>query len=127
MGPVPAYAEGCVAAASAQTCDGNDARRAEGCGKGLMFLALNADLDRQFEFVQRSWIAGSRFGDMSDEQDPILGTVRGRTFTVQGHPAGACVGPLPRFTTLRGGGYFFVPGLAALKFISGSLCFRCQK
>lgn len=121
------YAEGCVAAASAQTCDGNDARRAEGCGKGLMFLALNADLDRQFEFVQRSWIAGSRFGDMSDEQDPILGTVRGRTFTVQGHPAGACVGPLPRFTTLRGGGYFFVPGLAALKFISGSLCFRCQK
>ena len=89
-----------------------------GQGKGLMFVALNADLDRQFEFIQRSWIAGPRFGGLSDEQDPILGTSPDRAFTVQGLPVGMRIGPLPRFTTVLGGGYFFLPGLAALKFIA---------
>jgi porphyrinogen peroxidase len=88
-------------------------------GDGLMFLALNADLDRQFEFVHRNWVMGARFGDLSDEQDPILGTREGRTFTLPGCPVGQRVGPLPRFTRMRGGGYFFLPGLSALRFIAG--------
>jgi porphyrinogen peroxidase len=89
-------------------------------GNGMMFIALNADLDRQFEFVHRNWIMGSRFGDLSNEQDPILGTRPDRLFTVPGCPVGQRVGPLPRFTRVRGGGYFFMPGLQALRFIAGT-------
>ena len=89
-----------------------------GQGEGLMFIALNADIDRQFEFIQRAWINGSRFGDLHDEQDPILGSAPGRAFTLQGLPVGMRIGGLPRFTTVLGGGYFFVPGLAALRFIA---------
>jgi porphyrinogen peroxidase len=87
-------------------------------GDGMMFVALNADLDRQFEFIQRNWILGSRFGDLSDEQDPILGVKPDRMFTVPGCPVGQRVGPLPRFTRVRGGGYFFLPGLQALRFMA---------
>jgi porphyrinogen peroxidase len=88
-------------------------------GDGMMFVALNADLDRQFEFIQRNWILGSRFGDLSDEQDPILGVRPDRMFTVPGCPVGRRVGPLPRFTRVRGGGYFLLPGLRALSFMAG--------
>jgi porphyrinogen peroxidase len=96
-----------------------DKPRTTSSGDGLMFLALNADLDRQFEFVQGNWIMGSRFGDLSDEQDPILGVRPDRMFTVPGCPVGQRVGPLPRFTRVRGGGYFFLPGLQAMRFIVG--------
>lgn len=87
---------------------------------GTMFVALNADLDRQFEFVHRNWIMGSRFGGLSDEQDPILGTRLGRMFTVPACPLGQRVGPLPRFTRVLGGGYFFVPAMSALRFLARS-------
>jgi porphyrinogen peroxidase len=87
-------------------------------GDGIMFLALNADLDRQFEFVHRNWIMGSRFGDLADEQDPILGVRLDRLFTVPGCPVGQRVGPLPAFTRVRGGGYFLVPGMSALRFLA---------
>ncbi|MBS0340512.1 MAG: peroxidase [Proteobacteria bacterium] len=115
------YAEGCSqGAGGAHMCPGHaDGRQGETpCGRGLMFVALNTDFERQFEFVQKSWIAGSRFGDLADEQDPLLGTDPGRAFTVQGCPVGERVGPLPRFTTVRGGGYFFAPSLTALRWLA---------
>jgi putative iron-dependent peroxidase len=114
------FATGCATAACSEDCRGHrDARSGEPpCGQGMMFVALNADLERQFEFVQQNWIAGSRFGDLSDERDPILG-VGARSFTVQGCPVGQRIEPLPRFTTVTGSGYFFLPSLSALDWLSG--------
>ncbi|HEY2256018.1 MAG TPA: hypothetical protein VGI11_10305 [Variovorax sp.] len=114
------FATDCAKAACSEACSGHPAaRQGEApCGQGMMFVALNADLDRQFEFVQRSWISGSRFGDLSDERDPILGVGK-RSFTVQGCPVGKRIDGLPRFTTVRGGGYFFLPSLPALDWLSG--------
>lgn len=114
------YSQGCTQGGSADACPGHAQGRAGDtpCGRGLMFVALNTDFERQFEFVQKSWIAGPRFGDLADEQDPLLGTDPGRAFTVQGCPVGERVGPLPRFTTVRGGGYFFAPSLTALRWMS---------
>ena len=93
-------------AAAVEACrgeaPGREAREGKPpCGHGLMFVALNTDFERQFEFVQRSWIAGSRFGDLTGEQDPILGTGENRSFTVQGCPVGdaafrAAVGLVPQ-------------------------------
>lgn len=90
-----------------------------GCGSGLFFIALNADLDRQFEFVQQRWFANSKFADLWDESDPALGDGADRSFSIPGClPVGTRVRNLPQFTTVRGGGYFFLPGLSALKFMA---------
>jgi len=114
------YSEGCTQGGDTDACAGHPQGR-EGetpCGRGLMFVALNTDFERQFEFVQKSWLAGARFGDLADEQDPLLGTSPDRAFTVQGCPVGQRIGPLPRFTTVRGGGYFFAPSLKALRWMA---------
>lgn len=93
--------------------------------RGLLFICLCADLVRQFEFVQNAWIASPTFNGLSGEADPLLG---GRTpvcgvasdgFSVQ-HADGIedRYARLPRFVTVKGGGYFFLPGLRALRFIA---------
>ena len=40
---------------------------------GIHFLCLNANIARQFEFVQGAWIANAKFAALSGEQDPLLG------------------------------------------------------
>lgn len=89
---------------------------------GLHFICLNASLARQFEFVQGSWIASPYFGGLSGEQDPLLGN---RCPANGGAPTDAfgyhddhgtprLVAGLPRFVTVVGGAYFFLPGLGGL-------------
>ncbi len=110
------YTDGSTCDAS---CGSGDA--STGCGNGLFFIALNADLDRQFEFVQQRWFANSKFADLWDETDP-LGYGDDRSFSMPGSlPVGRKLHPLPQFTTVKGGGYFFLPGLSALRFMSEPL------
>jgi porphyrinogen peroxidase len=97
-------------------CEGAGYRAS--CGKGLFFLALNADLDRQFELIQQRWIAHPKFNDLADQDDPLLGAAARRAFTVQGLPVGQRIEDFAPFTETVGGGYFFVPSLAALRFIA---------
>ena len=40
--------------------------------RGLVFLGLNADLERQFEFIQQNWINNTAFAGLSDERDPLV-------------------------------------------------------
>ena len=109
-----AYTESSTCDASCESADAS-----AGCGNGLFFIALNADLDRQFEFVQQRWFANSKFADLWDEADPALGYGGRRSFSMPGClPVGRRLNNLPQFTTVKGGGYFFLPGLSALRFIS---------
>lgn len=95
---------------------------AKDCGAGLFFVALNSDLERQFEFVQSRWIASSTFADLSSESDPILGETE-RPFSAAGfEPVGSRLPSLPELTKVVGGGYFFMPGLQALDYLV-----RCAK
>lgn len=87
------------------------------CGQGLFFIALNADLDRQFEFMQQRWLTSATFSDLADESDPLLGGHGERAFTEQSPAGGQRTVNLPAFTETQGGGYFFLPGLAALRFL----------
>jgi deferrochelatase/peroxidase EfeB len=98
---------------------------------GIHFLCLNANIARQFEFVQGAWIASAKFAALTGEQDPLLGNrepfpaapiaapQRTDGFSRPGaeprcrHSTG-----LPQFVTVRGGAYFFLPGLTALKWIA---------
>lgn len=109
------YSTGCMQAQSGR-CGDAEGRR--GCGQGLFFIAVNADIDRQFEFIQQRWVVNPKFADLAGENDPILGGSGRSSFTMQGPAVGMPVDGIPRFTELVGGGYFFLPGLDALRFLS---------
>jgi Dyp-type peroxidase family len=94
---------------------------------GLHFICLGANVGRQFEFVQNAWIMGTRFAGLHGETDPLVGH---RMRDPDGE-AGDCFsipranGPdrrlcgLPRFVQARGGAYFFLPGIRALRYLAG--------
>ena len=91
----------------------------DGARPGLYFVALNANISRQFEFIQHSWVVDPRFNGFSGESDPIAGASRGdNTFVVPGNPVRQRVTGLPRFVTVAGGAYFFLPGIRALRFVA---------
>jgi Dyp-type peroxidase family len=90
--------------------------------RGIHFICLNANIARQFEFVQHTWLNNPKFAGLYDDTDPLVAThqdVDGRTFTVQAHPFRQRVTGLPTFVTVRGGAYFFLPGMRALRFLAG--------
>lgn len=82
--------------------------------RGLLFLALVANLERQFEFVTQSWLNWPAFHGLVGEVDPLLG--RGpRRFTIPTR-RGPLVVTLQRdYAALRGGAYLLLPGRAALR------------
>src|SRR5260370_11129403 len=41
--------------------------------RGLNFICLNANISRQFEFLQNAWIASTKFAGLTRESDPLLG------------------------------------------------------
>jgi deferrochelatase/peroxidase EfeB len=87
--------------------------------QGIYFIVLNADLRRQFEFVQQLWINDPTFNGLDNHKDPIVGdNASGGKFTVQAKPFNQHFDGLPRFVTVRGGGYFFVPGISAIRFLA---------
>jgi putative iron-dependent peroxidase len=86
--------------------------------QGIFFMACNADLERQFEFIYQRWIRNPRFNGLDSQSDPLFITNEdSKTMTIQGLPSGMSI-KLEQLTTTHGGGYFFLPGLEALAFIS---------
>jgi len=90
--------------------------------RGLLFVAINADIGRQFELIQQSWINNSKFNGLQDEKDPIVSDNDGNgTMTIQATPLRRRIHGLPRFVTVRGGGYFFLPGIKAIDFLAANV------
>jgi len=89
----------------------------EGADKGMLFIALNANIARQFEFLQQTWLNNSKFGGRYEERDPLATQGAGR-LTLPRQPLRRCVEGIERFVTVKGGGYFFLPGLKALEFLA---------
>jgi deferrochelatase/peroxidase EfeB len=94
--------------------------------RGIHFISLGANISRQFEFVQGAWVMSSKFAGLIEESDPLLGNrepIPGcpvtNTFSLtQKDAAKRRISALPQFITVRGGAYFFLPGLRALRFLS---------
>ena len=104
--------------------DPDKMRAADDHPRGLHFLCFNANLSRQFEFVQSNWALNPVFAGLSEDPDPLIGSKRtypfeADTFTIQGCPVRR-VHDVPRVTELVGGAYFFMPSRAALEYL-GSL------
>ena len=86
--------------------------------RGLFFLFISAKAMDTLEFLQREWINDGNFTGMDDERDPIVGLQEeGATFTVPHHPVRRRVHGIQTFNVLRGGEYFFMPSLSALKWL----------
>lgn len=91
--------------------------------RGIIFMALNASLSRQFEFVQQQWIQYGNDAHQGNDKDMLIGNHGGRgKFVVQGdssrtNPPYIC-SHLPNFVELRGGDYFFLPSITALGMIA---------
>ncbi|WP_394789366.1 Dyp-type peroxidase [Rhodoferax sp.] len=92
---------------------------------GIHFICLGANIARQFEFVQSAWLASTHFDGLHNESDPLLGT---RPPNADGSLADGfsmpqsqgpdhCIAGLPQFVRVRGGAYFFLPGLRALRYL----------
>jgi len=94
--------------------------------RGLHFVAVNANIQRQFEFIQNAWIMRSKFDGLSEESDPLLGNreaVLGCPFTnsfslPQEGRVRRRVMDIPQFITVRGGAYFFLPSMRAVKYLT---------
>jgi len=88
-------------------------------GTGLHFLCLAGNLARQFEFVQHTWLNNPTFRGGYDDTDPVVGGRHpsGGTFTAPARPVRRRYRDLPQFVRTRGGGYFFLPGISALRYL----------
>ncbi|GEK46381.1 hypothetical protein HPA02_06640 [Bisbaumannia pacifica] len=95
----------------------------DGVERGLHFLCFNAEPSRQFEFVQHTWLENANFAGLRGESDPLVGSrgagdKGGDAFSVPEEPVRCRYQGLPRFVRVRGGGYFFLPGLRALRYLA---------
>ena len=87
--------------------------------RGLLFACLNADIERQFEFVQHHWLNSPLFA-AAGEVDPIVGAASDestRRFTMPANPVRVRASGLEAFVTTRGGAYFFLPSIPALRYL----------
>ena len=91
----------------------------DGIERGIAAFVGCASLVRQFEFAMNVWANDPNFHELGNERDPIFGTQDG-TFdmTIPKRPVRKKIRGLPAFTTIRGGAYFFLPGIRALKYLA---------
>ena len=91
----------------------------DGVERGIAAFVICASLIRQFEFAQNVWINDRNFNELGNERDPIIGAHDGTLeFKIPKRPIRKKIVGLPAFTTLRGGAYFFLPGLKALGYLA---------
>jgi Dyp-type peroxidase family len=90
---------------------------------GIVFMALGASLFRQFEFVQQQWVEYGNDAGQGSDRDALIGNHGGTgKFIIpvapeSPQPPFVC-GSLSNFVELRGGDYFFLPSLTALRMIA---------
>ena len=88
----------------------------DGAERGLLFMCLNADIERQFELIQQTWLLNPVFGFLMEQTDPLLGPAG--DFTIPADPLRR-VAQVATYVQLVGGEYFFLPSLRALTYLGG--------
>lgn len=91
---------------------------------GLLFMCFNADISRQYEFIQYTWAGYPKFKELYNDPDPIIGTRQTpdhgepQNFTIQQYPVSKCITGLQRFVQVKGGAYFFFPSITAIRYLA---------
>ena len=95
---------------------------------GTIFMSINANIKRQFEFVLQQWMNYGNDFKLANDKDPIIGNHA----EYNGNGDGRMViqaasleerppyflSDMPRFIETRGGEYFFIPSITALRMIA---------
>ena len=81
--------------------------------RGLIFIAFNARIEDQFEFIQKQWLNRGTTFRLGDDADPIAGVGTDIRIVINGDTPVLHKVELP-FTQFLGGDYFFVPSISAL-------------
>jgi Dyp-type peroxidase family len=92
----------------------------DGKDRGVIFMCLQASIARQFEFIQGQWLNRGNAFTLGEDQDVLVGAQDANgphKMTVPGNPP-FFIGPLQRVVTVKGGEYFFVPGINGLEFMA---------
>ena len=88
---------------------------------GVIMMVVCASLFRQFEFVQQQWINYGLDFNAGNDTCPLVGNrPTDNKFVIAGdasRPPFIC-GRLPQFVDTRGGDYYFIPSMTALRMIS---------
>lgn len=92
-----------------------DRMKDDGAERGLLFMCLNSDIARHFEFVQQTWMLNPGFATLVQETDPLMGP-KGR-FTIPADPVRHCP-VVETFVQFAGGEYFFLPSIPALRYLA---------
>jgi len=91
---------------------------------GLLFGCFNANISKQFEFIQYTWANSPKFKKLYDDPDPIIGVREcpaagiKQNFTIPQKTVNKVIPDLQSFVTVKGGAYFFFPSVAVLKFLA---------
>lgn len=88
---------------------------------GVIFMAVCASLFRQFEFVQQQWMQYGLDFDSGNDTCPMIGNHGPEAkFVIPGDEKTKpyICGRLPQFVEVRGGGYFFIPSITALRMMA---------
>jgi Dyp-type peroxidase family len=103
------------------------ARRDDQAEHGVFIMAVCTSLFRQFEFIQQQWIQYGLDLDSGNDSCPITGrrdplNPQANKFVVQADPdsgkAPYIAANLPQFVETRGGEYFFIPSITALRMMA---------
>jgi Dyp-type peroxidase family len=99
----------------------------DGVERGIAAFVGCASLIRQFEFAQNVWANDPRFHELGNERDPFIGTHDGSyDMTIPKRPIRKKITGLPAFTSVKGGAYFFLPGIRALRFLAEGVQATCE-
>ncbi len=91
----------------------------DGIERGIAAFVICASLIRQFEFAQNVWVNDRNFHELGNERDPVIGNQDGTLeYKIPKRPIRRKITGLPAFTRVRGGAYFFLPGLKALRYLA---------
>ncbi|WP_220788195.1 hypothetical protein, partial [Bacillus paramobilis] len=87
---------------------------------GIIIMMLNADINRQFEFVQQQWVNyGNDFKAGNDNEiilgnhshDPRFASKAVLQVDTASEEVPFILAKIPRFVETRGGEYFFIPSM----------------
>jgi Dyp-type peroxidase family len=98
--------------------------------RGLLFVAYQASIAEQFEFVWNEWVLASQSVGEDVGSDPLIGPARAHRdsrHVVVPRKGGRVELHLPEFVTPRYGGYYFVPSLPALQHLAGASSRQASK
>jgi deferrochelatase/peroxidase EfeB len=91
--------------------------------RGIVMLICCASLERQYEFVQQQWLNYGMDNNAGNDTCPMLGarSEKAIKFVIPNRPDGDkppyICSNLPQFVETKGGAYFFLPSMTALRMI----------